>query len=148
MTWTAPSIQRRDFPTAAGEREMLQGRLDFPRLTLLGLVRDLTDVERSWFRRRFLGEQIPDVHITEENPDADFDDADPAAAQADLAAFRAETEACDKAVADRGLDETFTSSRGARLNLRWVYVHLIEEYARHNGHADLLRERFDGVTGD
>ncbi|MER6310934.1 DinB family protein [Streptomyces sp. NPDC001657] len=172
MTWTAPSIQRRDFPTAAGEREMLQGWLDFHRdtlltkctgltgeqlaeaagppstLTLLGLVRHLTDVERSWFRQRFLGEQIPDVHITEENPDADFDDADPAAAQADLAAFRAETEACDKAVADRGLDETFTSPRGARLNLRWVYVHLIEEYARHNGHADLLRERIDGVTGD
>ncbi|MEU5010538.1 DinB family protein [Streptomyces sp. NPDC021749] len=172
MTWTAPSIQRRDFPTAAGEREMLQGWLDFHRdtlltkcagltgeqlaeaanppstLTLLGLVRHLTDVERTWFRQRFLGEQIPDVHITEENLDADFDDADPAAAEADVTAFRAEIEACDKAVADHDLDETFTSPRGAPLNLRWVYVHMIEEYARHNGHADLLRERIDGVTGD
>ncbi|MFI0790816.1 DinB family protein [Streptomyces lydicus] len=171
MTWIAPSIQRRELPTTAGEREMLQGWLDFHRdtllakctgldgdqlarastppstLTLLGLVRHMTEVERSWFRRRFLGEEIPDVHITAENEDADFDDLDPAAAEADLAALRAEIAACDKAVADRGLDETFPASRERTLSLRWIYVHMIEEYARHNGHADLLRERIDGVTG-
>ncbi|MFE0380200.1 DinB family protein [Streptomyces inhibens] len=172
MTWTAPSIKRRDLPTAAGEREMLQGWLDFHRdtllakcagltpdqlaaasnppstLTLLGLVRHLTDVERTWFRKRFLGEDIGDHYFTEDNIDADFDDVDPATAEANVAAFRAEIEACDKAVADRGLDETFAASRGRTLNLRWIYVHMIEEYARHNGHADLLRERIDGVTGD
>ncbi|MER7152068.1 DinB family protein [Streptomyces lydicus] len=172
MTWIAPSVQRRELPTTAGEREMLQGWLDFHRdtllakcagldgdqlalasnppstLTLLGLVRHLTDVERTWFRRRFLGEGIPDVHLTAENPDADFDDLDPAAAAADLAALRAEIAACDKAVADRGLDDTFPAPRGRTLSLRWIYVHMIEEYARHNGHADLLRERIDGVTGD
>ncbi|WP_310723741.1 DUF664 domain-containing protein [Streptomyces sp. N2A] len=111
-------------------------------------MRHLTDVERAWFRQRFLGERIPDVHLTEENPDVDFDDADPAAARAHVAVFRAETEACDKAVADRGPDETFTPPRGARLHLRRVHVHMIEEYARHDGHADLPRERIDGVTGD
>ncbi|MFE0193571.1 DinB family protein [Streptomyces sp. NPDC058989] len=172
MTWIAPSVQRRELPTVAGEREMLQGWLDFHRdtllakcagltadqlaerssppssLTLLGLVRHMTDVERSWFRIRFAGERIGNHHFTEENPDADFDDLDPAAAEANFAALRAEIEACDKAVADRGLDETFTARRGRTLSLRWIYVHMIEEYARHNGHADLLRERIDGATGD
>ncbi|MFE6738074.1 DinB family protein [Streptomyces tubercidicus] len=171
MTWTAPTVERRELPTVAGEREMLQGWLDFHRdtllakctgltgdqltqasgapstLTLLGLVRHMTDVERIWFRKRFLGEQIGDHYFTEENPDADFDALDPAAAEADFAALRAEIAACDKAVADRGLDETFSPRPERTLNLRWIYVHMIEEYARHNGHADLLRERIDGVTG-
>ncbi|MFD9211323.1 DinB family protein [Streptomyces sioyaensis] len=170
MTWIAPSIERREIPAAAGEREMLQRWLDFHRdtlltkcagltaeqlgqassppsnLTLLGLVRHMTEVERSWFRRRFVGEDIDSPYITDDNVDADFDDLDPAAAEREFAAFRAEIEACDKAVADRGLDETFQGSQVTR-NLRWIYVHMIEEYARHNGHADLLRERIDGVTG-
>ncbi|WP_375256737.1 DUF664 domain-containing protein [Streptomyces sp. MNP-20] len=47
-----------------------------------------------------------------------------------------------------GLDETFTSARGAAVSLRWLYVQLIQEYARHNGHADFLRERTDGRTAD
>ncbi|MEU5209245.1 DinB family protein [Streptomyces sp. NPDC020742] len=170
MTWTAPSIQRSALPAAVGEREMLQGWLDFHRdtlftkcagltadqlvhaanppsgLTLLGLVRHMTDVERSWFRQRFLGERVGEHYYTEENPDADFDDLDPAAAERDFAALRTEIEECDRAVADRGLDETFMI-RGHTRNLRWIYVHMIEEYARHNGHADLLRERLDGSTG-
>ncbi|MFI2186881.1 DinB family protein [Streptomyces sioyaensis] len=171
MTWIAPSIERREFPAATGEREMLQRWLDFHRdtlltkcagltgeqlvqassppstLTLLGLVRHMTDVERTWFRIRFLGADLGDHYVTEENLDADFDDLDPAAAERAFAAFRAEIEACDKAVVDRGLDETFQGNRGRTLNLRWIYVHMIEEYARHNGHADLLRERIDGATG-
>ncbi|MFE7542971.1 DinB family protein [Streptomyces platensis] len=171
MTWIAPTIERKELPTVAGEREMLQGWLDFHRdtllakctgltadqliqassapsnLTLLGLVRHMTYVERVWFRKRFLGERIGDHYVTEARPDADFDDLDPAAAEAHFAAFRTEIEACDKAVADSGLDETFRTSRGRTLSLRWIYVHMIEEYARHNGHADLLREQIDGVTG-
>ncbi|WP_330477273.1 DinB family protein [Streptomyces platensis] len=171
MTWIAPTIERKELPTVAGEREMLQGWLDFHRdtllakctgltanqliqassapsnLTLLGLVRHMTDVERTWFRKRFLGERIGDHYFTEDQPDADFNALDPAAAEAHFTAFRTEIEACDKAVADSGLDETFLSSRGRPLSLRWIYVHMIEEYARHNGHADLLREQIDGVTG-
>ncbi|MGW7246814.1 DinB family protein [Streptomyces decoyicus] len=171
MTWIAPPVERRELPTVAGEREMLQGWLDFHRdtllakcaglapdqlveasaapstLTLLGLVRHMAYVERVWFRVRFLGQRIGDLYATEDNPDADFQDADPAGAERDFAAFRAEITACDKAVADRGLDETFSPRPGRTLSLRWIYVHMIEEYARHNGHADLLRERIDGVTG-
>ncbi|MEK2479594.1 DinB family protein [Streptomyces noursei] len=172
MTWTAPRIERRDIPAAASERAMLRGWLDFHRdtllskcagltgaqlarattppspLTLLGLVRHLTYVERVWFRQRFAGEQIDSLYFTEDAPDADFDDLDPARAEAEHAAFRAEVAACDAVAAGRDLDETFTTASGRTLNLRWVYVHMIEEYARHNGHADLLREALDGETGD
>ncbi|MFG2136530.1 DinB family protein [Streptomyces sp. NPDC048650] len=172
MTWTAPQITRREMPTAAGERDMLQGWLDWHRdtllgkctgltpeqlveastppstLTLLGLVRHMTLVERSWFRERFAGERLEDLYDLERNEDADFDDADPAGAETDFATFRAEIETVDAAVKGRSLDETFLAPRGRTLNLRWAYVHLIEEYARHNGHADLLRERIDGATGD
>lgn len=62
--------------------------------------------------------------------------------------FRAELEACDEATAGQDLDTAFMSSYGVPLSLRWVYMVMIQEYARHNGHADLLRERTDGVTGD
>ncbi|MFF2813744.1 DinB family protein [Streptomyces sp. NPDC058000] len=171
MTWTAPRIERRRAPSAAGERAMLQGWLDFHRdtlltkcagltgeqlaragtppsaLTLLGLVRHMAYVERVWFRQRFAGEAVEALHCTEAAPDADFDDLDPARAEADHAALIAEIAACDAVAADRDLDETFTATNGRTLNLRWVYVHMIEEYARHNGHADLLRETLDGETG-
>ncbi|MEU7642794.1 MULTISPECIES: DinB family protein [unclassified Streptomyces] len=170
MTWTAPPIERRRAPSAAGERAMLQGWLDFHRdtlltkcagltgeqlaragtppsaLTLLGLVRHMADVERVWFRERFAGEAVEALYWTDAAPDADFDDLDPARAEAEHAALGAEIAACDAVVADRSLDETFTIN-GRTLNLRWVYVHMIEEYARHNGHADLLREALDGETG-
>ncbi|KUL38166.1 Mini-circle protein [Streptomyces sp. NRRL F-4489] len=171
MTWTAPPVERRERPTAADERAMLQGWLDHHRdtllakcagltaeqllraatppsgLTLLGLVRHLADVERYWFRMRFTGEDVGDLYFTEEDPDADFHGGSPATAAADFAALRAEIAAGDAAAAGRGLDETFTVPDGRILNLRWIYVHMIEEYARHNGHADLLREAIDGATG-
>lgn len=164
-------MERRERPAAADERAMLQGWLDHHRdtllakcagltadqlaraatppsgLTLLGLVRHLTDADRWWFRTCFAGEDVGHLHFTDEDPDGDFDGGSPATAAADFAAFRAEIAACDAAAAGRGLDETFTVADGRTLNLRWVYVHMIEEYARHNGHADLLREAIDGATG-
>lgn len=173
MTWIAPRVARIKTPHLAGEREMLEGWLTYQRqtllmkcsgltadqlklprvdpstLTLLGLVRHMTEVERGWFRINFAGEQIPRyLYCTEENPDGDFDDVATADAAADFAAFQVEIELADRAAAGRSLDDTFTHSRrGNEMNLRWIYVHMIEEYARHNGHADLLRERIDGVTG-
>ncbi|HWG00762.1 MAG TPA: DUF664 domain-containing protein, partial [Trebonia sp.] len=73
---------------------------------------------------------------------------DAADAEEDFATYRGEIELACRAVAGRGLDETFFHShRNAQMSVRWVYVHMIEEYARHNGHADLLRERIDGSTG-
>ena len=65
----------------------------------------------------------------------------------DFAAFTEECDLARKAVARASLDDEFTGGGGRTLSLRWVYTHMIEEYARHNGHADLLRQRIDGTTG-
>jgi uncharacterized damage-inducible protein DinB len=118
-------------------------------LTLLGLVRHMTDVERSWFRRRFAGERLDPVHFTAEQPDGDFENIADADAERDYTAYLAECRASDAAAAGHGLDETFVHPRlRTEMDLRWIYLHMIEEYARHNGHADLLRERIDGIVGD
>jgi len=174
MTWTAPEIERRKEPHIAGERAMLEGWLDYHRdtlllkcqglsadqlrlrsvepssLSLLGLVRHMTDVERSWFRRRVNGERdLPNQYYDDTNRDGDFDDVDTADAEVDFAAFRAEVELARAAAAGHSLEDTFHHERsGHEMSVRWVYIHMIEEYARHNGHADLIRERIDGVTGD
>jgi hypothetical protein len=173
MTWTAAEITRVDPPAAADERTMLDAWLDYHRqtllfkcagltagqlalrsvepstLSLLGLVRHMTEVERAWFRQRFAGEPVDNLYCSKTNPDGDFDDADPATAEADFATFGAEVELARAAAAGHSLDETFWLQRSEEnVSLRWVFVHMIEEYARHTGHADLVRERIDGVTGE
>ncbi len=172
MTWTAPQITRAGVPAAGDERATLDAWLDYHRQTLLlkcagltaqqlkrrsvepsgmsllGLLRHLAEVESSWFRRRFAGQDFPFLYSSEDNPDGEFDDVDEADAERDYAAYLREVELARAAAAGHSLDETFFHARyQAEMNLRWVYVHLIEEYARHNGHADLLRERIDGATG-
>lgn len=118
-------------------------------LTLLGLVRHMAEVERSWFRRRVAGEPVDFLYCDPDtNPDGDFDDVDATNAKADFDVFARETELARTAVAGRSLEETFYHTRRqVQMSLRWVYLHMIEEYARHNGHADLLRQRIDGATG-
>nr|WP_254553194.1 DinB family protein [Kitasatospora sp. MMS16-BH015] len=120
-------------------------------LSLLGLVRHLAEVEHRWFRRVLAGRgDLAPLHGTPECPDADFDGAvaDPAVIEAAWAAWRAEVAFAEEFTAGApDLDlEGVDSWRGV-VSLRWVLVHLIEEYARHNGHADLLRERIDGARG-
>jgi uncharacterized damage-inducible protein DinB len=123
-------------------------------LTLLGLVRHMADVERAWFRRRLGGEDAPPLHYSDVDPDGDFDNVDPATAdpttvEAAFAAWRAEcARAREIAAALPSLDVMVTDRAGRRLSARWVLHHMVEEYARHNGHADLLRERIDGATGE
>jgi uncharacterized damage-inducible protein DinB len=170
-SWTAPAVTRIDEPTTGAERPMLEGWLDWQRqtllikatgltaeqlklastppsnLTLLGLIRHMTDVERSWFRRRAAGDSIEYLYSSDDNPDGDFDDVADADAEADYAAFVAELDSVRKVAAELPLEHEFIGRRGRPISLRWVYMHMIEEYARHNGHADLLRERIDGATG-
>jgi uncharacterized damage-inducible protein DinB len=173
MTWTVPTPERTDPVLAEAERPMLVSWLDYHRqtllfkcagltaeqlkqasappsnLTLLGLVRHMADVERAWFRRRANGEQIGFRYCGEGNWDGDFDDVPGADAQADLAAYAEELAVIRALEPSLALEKTFYHDRWAEtINVRWVYLHMIEEYARHNGHADLLRERIDGVTGD
>jgi uncharacterized damage-inducible protein DinB len=167
------TVERIDPPLVAQEREMLDAWLDYHRatlavkcegltddqlraravppssLSLLGLVRHMGEVERSWFRRVLGGEQAPPRYYSDENPDGDFDDV----AGADVVeAFGYWRDACaharERVAAAPSLDVTGTGRSGEAYSLRWIMVHMIEEYARHNGHADLLRERIDGTVGD
>ena len=118
-------------------------------LTLLGLVRHMSEVERGWFRIHAAGQSLPYLYCDDDdNPDGDFDDVEKADAEADYAAYLAELDAVRSAVAGLPLDHEATRSRGGTFSLRWIYLHMIEEYARHNGHADLLREAIDGATGE
>jgi uncharacterized damage-inducible protein DinB len=118
-------------------------------LSLLGLVRHMAEVERHWFRRVLAGEDAPPIYYRDpDDPDGDFDNVDSADVAEAFATWNAE---CDNAsarvAASASLDVTGTR-RGEAISLRWILVHMIEEYARHNGHADLLRERIDGAVGE
>lgn len=119
-------------------------------MSLIGVVRHLTEVEAYWLRVVLLDEQdVPDYYCTSASPDGDFDDVDPATAAADVAAYRAElvtTRANTAAWTDLG-GPVRGLRKDKRVNLRWILVHLIEEYARHLGHVDLLGEAIDGRTG-
>jgi uncharacterized damage-inducible protein DinB len=168
------SVTRIDPPFIADERPMLEAWLEYHRatlamkcdglsteqlrqravppssLSLLGLVRHMAEVERGWFRRTLNGEEAGQLYCSEADPDGDFDHVDDAEPAEAFAAWRAE---CDHArellAAAPSLDATGARQRrGEPVSLRWILVHMIEEYARHNGHADFLRERIDGSVGD
>ncbi|SRR6266545_6380004 len=118
-------------------------------LSLLGLVRHMADVERSWFRRTLAGEDTPAIYYSADDPDGEFDNVDTADVDEAFATWHRECEAARKNLAAaESLDVLGTYRTGDQVSLRWIMNHMIEEYARHNGHADLLRERIDGVTGE
>ncbi|WP_433479524.1 DinB family protein [Spirillospora sp. CA-142024] len=119
-------------------------------LSLLGLVRHLADVERRWFRTVLAGQNASPRFSSTENPDGDFDGAapDPEVIVGAWRAWREEVAFADAYVAAAPhLDVEGHDAWRGRVSLRWVLIHMIEEYARHNGHADLLRERIDGARG-
>ena len=117
-------------------------------LTLLGIVRHLARVERFWWR--VVATQTVDgpLYESDADPDADFNGGDASTAEADLATLRTEIEAARAAVADMSLDQEFPSNDAGPMSLRWVYLHMIQEYARHNGQVDILRENVDGLVGE
>ena len=118
-------------------------------MSLLGLVRHMAEVERGWFRRRFAGLDVPRRYQTEADPDADFNGAvaDPAVVAEAQEAWREEIAFAERFTRDHDLGFVGSDSEGEPVSLRELLVHMIEEYARHNGHADLLRERIDGRVG-
>ncbi|WP_328543792.1 DinB family protein [Streptomyces europaeiscabiei] len=163
-------------PVHADERAMLEAWLDFHRatlalkcsglkddqlrlpaavpssMTLLGLVQHLAEVERNWFQRVFAGQDLPPVFGQSNGdgfalqPGRGLDEA--------MAAWQGEVAKGRELIADASLDDSgrlseeeagHVGDQGA--SLRWIMVHMIEEYARHNGHADLIREGIDGVAG-
>ncbi len=120
------------------------------RLSLLGLVRHMTEVERWWFRIRAADADMAFPYDPDQTGQ-DFEALDDADAAANIEASQQEIGHARAAVAGKRLDDV-VASHGHRpertRDIRWIYLHMIEEYARHNGHADLIRERIDGVTGD
>jgi uncharacterized damage-inducible protein DinB len=172
--WISPENDPRELGTVPGERPMVVAYLRDYRhtlelkcadldaealarravppsnLSLLGLIRHLTEAERGWFRRAMAGQDAPSVYRSPESPGGDFDDAvaDPAVVELAWRNWRAEIAFAEQLVADApSLDITGTTPDGQTIELREVLVHMIEEYARHCGHADLLRERIDGRIG-
>jgi uncharacterized damage-inducible protein DinB len=167
MVWTAPEPREDgDFPDTGEIRPILQGYLDHHRLTLLricagltseqlalrplpsslsllGLIRHMTKVERIWLRIRAAGEDIEPLFPIK---DQDFDEIDPLEAPEAITALLDELERCDAAVERLSLDHC-CDVRGQEVSLASIYVHLIEEWARHDGHADMIRQSIDGVTG-
>jgi uncharacterized damage-inducible protein DinB len=154
-----------------GEREMLEAWLEFHRITLImkceglddaarksrpvstsklslhGLVRHMAEVERNWFCDVLKSEpETPPIWYDPAVDDSELVPLDDADWEADLAVWYAECDASRAAAASRGLDATGEHREGP-CSLRWIYHHMIEEYARHNGHADLIRELVDGSVG-
>ena len=126
--------------------DLARRSVDPSTLSLLGLVRHMAEVERSWFRRVMAGQEAPPYFYSDADPDGDFDGAtpDPAVVAQAWEVWRAEVAFAERFVAEApNLD--LTGPEGEVL--REVLVHMIEEYARHNGHADFLRERIDGRVG-
>jgi hypothetical protein len=169
-TWTDDG--RTAVPRTGSEREILTGYLDNHRLlfeqkcaglthaqlstkairpsdmSLHGLLRHLSGVERWWFQIQFADDDVPMLYYSDDDPDQDFESLDGDIDEA-FAVWRRE---CDRsreivAAAD-SLDAVGRSKRdGSEFSLRWLLIQMLAEYAQHNGHTDLLRERLDGKTG-
>ncbi|MFG2823948.1 DinB family protein [Kitasatospora sp. NPDC048365] len=128
--------------------QLRQRAVPASRLTLLGLVRHLAEVERIWFRAVVNGEDGAAHWPTP--PGEAFAEFDVADADPDEA-FRVWDEECARSRATVDAAESLDTVirwRDQEFTLRYILTHLIEEYARHNGHADLLRETIDGATGE
>jgi uncharacterized damage-inducible protein DinB len=182
MTWSGPArvgdhegmTDDRTMPASnAGERDMLEGWLEFHRqtlarkcegltdkqlrtaavepseLTLMGLVRHMAEVERIWFRKVLTDEACGPIWFSDGDPDGEFHLTDADTWDEARATWQSEIATARANAAGAGLDDLARgrTRHGESPSLRWIYTHMIEEYARHNGHADLLRERLDGVTG-
>jgi uncharacterized damage-inducible protein DinB len=114
-------------------------------ISLLGLVRHMVEVEHGWFAG-LAGERGAPRYYSDERPDDDFDALDSHPVDEVFAAYQEECERSRQRVAGRALDDTFALGERT-FDLRGILLHMIEEYARHNGHADLIREAIDGSTG-
>jgi hypothetical protein len=171
-----PAVTRPEPPTTGDEAAMLAAWLDYQRstllwkcslldgealvrrgvapssLSLLGLVRHMTYVEWHWFDHVFAGSAAPEPISLADDPDADFNDLQSSAAVADVELFMRQCETSRGIVDDApdldALAAAAPSARDEAISLRWIMIHMVEEYARHNGHADLLREQIDGSVGE
>jgi uncharacterized damage-inducible protein DinB len=128
--------------------EQARARVTPSATTLLGLVRHLADGERWWFREVLAGDAVAPLYWRADQADADFEDLGGQSLAEAVAIWEHEVAAARASAA--GFAELTTIRQGTEaraVDLRWIYLHMIEEYARHNGHADVIRELIDGTTG-
>jgi hypothetical protein len=117
-------------------------------LSLLGMIRHMTFVEQAWFESAFAGHDVLEYYKTEGDRDADLKDLDRPAAEEVIDLYLRAIETSRQLAEGHDLNEmSKRPRRGRETDLRWTYIHMIEEYARHCGHADILRELIDGSTG-
>jgi uncharacterized damage-inducible protein DinB len=162
--------ERREPPPSGTERDLLEAFLDFHRdtllwkasglteerlraprtpsgMSLLGLVKHLAYVERSWLQRRFAGREVY-IPWRTGDPDGDFRVEADESPEAVFAFYRSEVAESRRIVAETASLETMAHETDRPVSLRWILIHMIEETARHNGHADIMRELTDGQTGE
>ncbi|MDP9328436.1 MAG: DinB family protein [Actinomycetota bacterium] len=156
-------------PRVGDERELLTATVDYQRavllrkvggldeddlrrvmtpsgLTLLGLVRHLAYVERYWFQVVFAGRDA-DLPWSDADPDADWHPEPGETAPEIVELYRAESAVARRIASESELD-AMSAHKDVQVSMRWILLHMLEELARHLGHADLMREELDGATGD
>jgi uncharacterized damage-inducible protein DinB len=169
MVFTSP-VERAVPNRVADERDSLTQQLDFHRatllrklegldgeplrrpmtasgLSLLGLVKHLAETEHGWFLKIYGGLPEPDLFSSDGDADADFRVGPDETADVVVGQYLRTCERARNVVAAGELDDVVTTPSGAEANLRAILVHMIQETARHNGHADIIREALDGATG-
>lgn len=127
-------------------RENLVRQPTVSTMSLLGLIKHIAYVERSWFQDCFAGQSVS-FPWSKDDRDADWRIEPHETAESVIEFFKTEVNISRQIVAEAKPDELAKNSKD-KLSLRWIMLHMLEEYARHNGHADLLRETIDGATGE
>ena len=171
MADTTPPADEEDLVAVAGERETLEGFLEYHRRALAGKLRGLSEqdarrrlvpslttmiglvshaaaVERNWFQHYLGGTPRDQITGNARGDDASWDVAADQSIDAVTAEFESACAASRRIAAGFAIDQTVPHDQLGEVTLRWIYVHVIREHARHLGHADILREQIDGATGD
>ena len=171
MTDTPPLATEEDLVAVAAERETLEGFLEYHRrvlsgklrglseedarrrlvpspTTMLGLVSHAAAVERNWFQHYLGGKPREEITGNARGDAPSWDVAVGKTIRGVIAEYESACAASRQIAADFTLDQTVPHDQLGQVSLRFIYMNIISEHARHAGHADILREQIDGVTGD
>ena len=171
MTDTPSLADEEDLVAVAAERETLEGFLEYHRrvlggklrglseedarrrlvptpTTMLGLVSHAAAVERNWFQHYLGGKPREEITGNARGDALSWDVGADKTIASVIAEFDSACAASRRIAAGFALDQTVPHDQLGRVSLRWIYVHIIREQARHAGHADIIREQIDGATGD